>query len=87
MDESAHLLPYYSHAAYVGSSLGYANQVVYSGRTKDVTLIEHVQRAATKMVVGLKSVNYETRLAVLDLFALECRRLRGDLILTYAVVE
>ncbi|GAA52612.1 vinculin [Clonorchis sinensis] len=56
-------------------------------RTKDVILIERVQRAATKMVAGLKSMDYETRLVVLDLFPLEYRRLRGDLILTYALFE
>ncbi|KER28207.1 hypothetical protein T265_04885 [Opisthorchis viverrini] len=67
--------------------LEYANQVVYSGRTKDVALIERVQRAATRMVAGLKSVNYETRLAMLDLFLLEYRRLRGDVILTHALFE
>ncbi|GAA53293.1 hypothetical protein CLF_109948 [Clonorchis sinensis] len=65
----------------------YANPDVHSGRTKDVILIERVQRAATKMVAGLKSMDYETRLAVLDLFLLEYRRLRGDLILTYAPFE
>ncbi|GAA57385.1 pol-related protein [Clonorchis sinensis] len=64
-----------------------ANPVVYSGRTKDVILIERVQRAAKKMVTGLKSMDYETRLAVLDLFPLEYRRLRGDLILTHALFE
>ncbi|GAA52875.1 hypothetical protein CLF_109026 [Clonorchis sinensis] len=73
--------------AYVRPLLEYANPVVYSGRTKDVILIERVQRAATKMVAGLKSMDYETRLAVLDLFPLEYRHLRGDLILTYALFE
>ncbi|GAA47560.1 mitochondrial folate transporter/carrier [Clonorchis sinensis] len=75
------------HWAYITPPLEHANQVVYSGRTKDLTLIERVQRAATKMVVGLKSVDYEMRLAVLDFFPLEYRRLRGDLILTYALFE
>ncbi|GAA47893.1 hypothetical protein CLF_100936 [Clonorchis sinensis] len=75
------------NGAYVRPLLEYANQVVYSGRTKDVILIERVQRAATKMVAGLKSMDYETRLVVLDLFPLEYRRLRGDLILTYALFE
>ncbi|KER32541.1 hypothetical protein T265_01417 [Opisthorchis viverrini] len=48
------------YGAYVGPLPEYANQVVYSGRTKDVTLIRSVQRAATRMVAGLKSVDYET---------------------------
>ncbi|GAA48107.1 hypothetical protein CLF_101184 [Clonorchis sinensis] len=74
------------YGAYVRPLLEYANPVVYSGRTKHVTLIQRVQRAATKMVAGLKSVGYETRLAVLDFLPLEYRRLRGDLILTYALV-
>ncbi|GAA53227.1 hypothetical protein CLF_109804 [Clonorchis sinensis] len=75
------------YGAYVRPLLEYANPVVYSGRTKDVILIERVQRAATKMVAGLKSMDYETRHVVLDLFPLEYRRLRGDLILTYALFE
>ncbi|GAA53882.1 phosphorylated adapter RNA export protein [Clonorchis sinensis] len=53
----------------------------------NVILIERVQRAATKMVAGLKFMYYEMRFAVLDLFPLEYRRLRGDLILTYALFE
>ncbi|GAA49213.1 hypothetical protein CLF_102691 [Clonorchis sinensis] len=75
------------YGAHVRPLLEYANPVVYSGRTKDVILIERVQRAAKKMVAGLKSMDYETRLVVLDLFPLEYRRLRGDLILTYALFE
>ncbi|GAA55654.1 sphingosine-1-phosphate lyase 1 [Clonorchis sinensis] len=75
------------YGAYVRPLLEYANPVVYSGRTKDVILIERVQRAATKMVAGLKSMDYETRLVVLDLFPLEYRRLRGHLILTCALFE
>ncbi|KAG5443499.1 hypothetical protein CSKR_101059 [Clonorchis sinensis] len=67
------------HGAYVRTLLGCANHVVYSGRKKHVILIERVQRAATKMVAGHKSVDYETSLEVLDLSPLESRCLRGDL--------
>ncbi|GAA57600.1 hypothetical protein CLF_112955 [Clonorchis sinensis] len=59
--------------------------IVHAGHTKDVTLIGRVRRAATKMVAGLKSVDYEARLAVIDLFTLEHRRLRGGFFLTYAM--
>ncbi|KER22613.1 hypothetical protein T265_09320 [Opisthorchis viverrini] len=58
-----------------------------NGRTKDVTLIERVPRAATKMVAGFKSVDYETCPAVLDLFPQGYPRPRGDLILTYAPIK
>ncbi|GAA49825.1 hypothetical protein CLF_103646 [Clonorchis sinensis] len=75
------------YGAYVRPLLEYADPVVHSGCTKDVILIERVQRAATKMVAGLKSMDHETRLVVLDLFPLEYRHLRGDLILTYALFE
>ncbi|GAA54081.1 RILP-like protein homolog [Clonorchis sinensis] len=75
------------HGAYVRPLLEYDNPVVYSGRTKDVTLTDRVQRAATKLVAGLKSMDYETRLVVLDLFPLEYRHLRGGPILTDALFE
>ncbi|GAA47162.1 Y+L amino acid transporter 1 [Clonorchis sinensis] len=75
------------HGDYVRPLLEYANQVVQSGRKKGVILIERVQRAATNVVAGLKTVEYETRLEVCDPFSLEYRRLRGDLILTYALFE
>ncbi|GAA56303.1 hypothetical protein CLF_110535, partial [Clonorchis sinensis] len=65
------------HGAYVRPLLEYSNPVVYSGRMRGVTLIEPVQRAATNMVAGLKSVDYETRLAVFDLFPLDYGSLPG----------
>ncbi|GAA41906.2 hypothetical protein CLF_110059 [Clonorchis sinensis] len=49
------------HVACVRPLFEYANPVVYSGCTKDVIFIERVQEAATKMIAGLKSVDYETR--------------------------
>ncbi|GAA53252.1 hypothetical protein CLF_109871 [Clonorchis sinensis] len=47
--------------AYVRPLLEYAKQVVFSRRKKDVALIEYIQRAATKVVAGLKSVDNEAR--------------------------
>ncbi|GAA51325.1 TDG/mug DNA glycosylase family protein [Clonorchis sinensis] len=61
--------------------------VRYGAVWKPKTLIERVQRAATKMIADLKSVDYETRFAVLDLFTLGYRHPRGDLIITCATFE
>ncbi|GAA53156.1 hypothetical protein CLF_109646 [Clonorchis sinensis] len=43
------------YGTYVRPLLEYANQVVHSGRKRDVTLIGRVQRATMKMGAGLKS--------------------------------
>ncbi|GAA49534.1 hypothetical protein CLF_103195 [Clonorchis sinensis] len=75
------------YGARVRPLLEYANQVVHSGRTKDEALIERVQRADTKIVASLNSVDHKTPVAVPDLFTLEYRRLREDLILSCALFE
>ena len=73
------------YGVYVRPVLEYANQVVHTGYKKDANAIERVQRAATKMVHGLRNASYETRLQALDLYPLEYRRLRGDLIFTFSL--
>ncbi|MBM6549301.1 hypothetical protein H7673_10610 [Streptococcus dysgalactiae subsp. equisimilis] len=71
------------YGVYVRPLLEYANTVVYSNLRKDINCLERVQRAATKMVHGLHNRPYRERLETLQLFPLDARRLRGDLILVF----
>ena len=54
---------------------------------KDITLLENVQRRATKIVKDLRNVEYPERLKILNLTRLEDRRTRGDMILTYRLLN
>ena len=49
--------------------------------------MEKVQRRATKMVYGFGNLKYEERLERLNLFLLQYRRMRGDMIEPYKIIS
>ena len=67
------------YKTYVQPHLEFAVQAWSPWYSKDIQLLEKVQKRAVNMVVGLKSSTYEGKLKEINL-TLEERRLRGDMI-------
>lgn len=55
--------------------------------TKDIEVLEKVQRRFTRLVPGLKHMSYNDRLDTLKLQTLYARRLRFDLITAYKIIH
>ena len=67
--------------------LEYAAVIWSPHMRKHVKKIERIQRLATRMIPGFKELPYEERLMRLDMTTLEERRMRGDLITVYRIVN
>nr|VZH99101.1 unnamed protein product [Spirometra erinaceieuropaei] len=72
---------------FVRPQLEFAIQAWKPWTSKDLSILEKVQRRATKLVSGQGSLPYDTRLSNLGLFPLSYRQLRGDLIQTFRILR
>ncbi len=75
------------YCALVRPHLEYAMEANTPPLRADINQLERVQRLATRKVRGLRQVPYEERLRQHNLFSLERRRLRADLILAFKIFK
>ncbi len=75
------------YTSLVRPHLEYAVQFWSPCYLKDKNKLESVQRRATKLIPGFRSLSYEERLKRLDMFPLKDRRIRGDLIETFKILN
>ena len=73
--------------ALVRPILEYGNVVWSPYLKKHINEIESVQRRFTKKIIGLSDLEYEDRLRKLRLPSLEYRRLQGDMIEVYKILQ
>ena len=67
--------------------LEYCIQARRPYRKKDIDILERVQRRATKTIQKLRNISYEMRLKECGLTTLETRRLRGDQIEVFKILN
>ncbi|KAG0435367.1 hypothetical protein DMUE_4760 [Dictyocoela muelleri] len=73
--------------AFVRPHLEYAVQFGSPFLRKDVIKLEKVQRRATKLLPSLRNKSYEGWLRELNLYSLEKRRVRGDMIEVWKILK
>ena len=71
------------YTSFVRPHLEYAQAIWSPHLRKHINMIENVQIRATKLVDGLRTLDYSERLKRLDLPTLAYRRARGDMIEVY----
>ena len=83
--EKSLIIPLYK--AIVRPHLEYCIQAWNPHLRKDVDMLEKIQRRATKLIPGLRDLTYEERLKECGLTTLETRRLRGDQIEVFKILN
>ena len=75
------------YKAFIRPHLEYAVQTWSPHLKKDTALLEKVQRRVTKLIPCIRHLSYAERLKETKLYSLEQRRLRGDLIETFKILN
>ena len=79
------LVPLYN--AIVRPHLEYCIQAWSPYLRKDIDMLEQIQRRATTFIPGLRDIRYEERLKECGLTTLDTRRLRGDQIEVFKILN
>ena len=74
-------------STYIRPILEYGSQIAHTGPIGDRDCLDRVQRCGTKLTKGLSDLRYSARLAELNLYPLESRRIRGDLMLLFHLFQ
>lgn len=77
----------YLFQALVRSHLEYAEEIWSPSKVGDTDVLENVQRRATKQIPSLKNLEYSDILKKLKMPTLKYRRLRGDMIETFKIIN
>jgi hypothetical protein len=77
----------YLFQALVRPHIEYAEAVWSPFKVGDIEKIENVQRRATKQVPTLKNMEYNERLKKLKMPTLKYRRMRGDMIEVFKIIN
>ena len=83
--ENSLIVPLYK--AIVRPHLEYCIQAWNPHIRKDIDMLEKIQRRATKLIPELRDLRYEERLKECGLTTLETRRLRGDQIEVFNILN
>ena len=76
-----------AYKALVRPLLEYCQEIWSPHLVCDISLIENVQRRATKLIPEVAHLSYDERIKALDLFRLADRRRRGDMITVFKLMN